>query len=355
MDIPDQELSALGANTEALRWPAREEAGGGESPRSGRYSEVDQANDLASSLLDLRMRNGNRLQFFTDEVDGLKTLLVVEQGTTTESALDDPRFGSRRSRDPLDILWAFTPKGAPIPQVVTDFFPVLEGDGSVDRGWATDLVAPPQSGATVSRYLGIGPSDEDACTDPADESLLAGAEERSADLGCDDEWFTSPDRWGGLISQNPFISLNRTPASYSGFKRGEGWGPGNGQSWGHPRYECLLRLVTKESRVRVCGRSVQNQANDHWIYYSTWSDESGWIPQDPIYIGPRIQCVYYWGGWRVMKTATGKLASYELLPNQQGWTAMRFYTSEPTAHGVRVHLAKPLDEFDFLIDRPGGY
>ncbi|NEQ63892.1 MAG: hypothetical protein F6K53_44035 [Moorea sp. SIO4A1] len=181
----------------------------------------------------------------------------------------------------------------------------------------------------------------------------------NSDLACKDASFKS-SMFGGFLSINPpaFARLNRTPKNYSTAFPNDCLNPAaNGQCWGKPRHQYSARFNNiKEWRGKICARSVQNASNNHVVSYQSSSS-----PTCPIggnvycqqYYGPKVgfQVKYSDNKWRWLKGKNGNLAVYEIPANNTHVYSWAWKTSEPSDFRLVVKYAKPLDEFDFMMDK----
>ncbi|MGQ4647623.1 hypothetical protein [Lyngbya aestuarii] len=182
---------------------------------------------------------------------------------------------------------------------------------------------------------------------------------QSVDLACNNQNFKS-STFGGFLSNNPFTSLDRTRQNSPNlFPEGKGWSPGNGESWGKPRYQYIAWFNNiKQWRGKICAKSVQTLANNHTISYQSSSNSScpiGGPNYCQIYVGPKL--FFETKGydepeskWHPLES-DGKYAIYEIPANSTKVYSWAWKTSQPSDYRIRVEYAKPLDEFDFMMDK----
>lgn len=177
------------------------------------------------------------------------------------------------------------------------------------------------------------------------------------DLACNNNNFKS-STGGGFLSNSPFIRTDKTPNNYSAFKP-DAYYPGNGQAWGKPRFKYIARFNNiKEWRGKVCAKSVQNSANNHIISYQSSNNSScptGGNKYCKMYVGPTISFEVKGRNeaenkWRPIKK-NGNSAVYEIPANQTKVYNWAWKRTKASDFRIVVRYAKPVDEFDFLMDK----
>ncbi len=177
------------------------------------------------------------------------------------------------------------------------------------------------------------------------------------DLACNNNSFKS-SVIGGFLSNNPFIRTDKTPKNYGAFKP-DAYYPGNGQAWGKPRFKYIARFNNiKEWRAKVCATSVQKSGNNHIISYQSSSNSS--CPPNgnkycTMYVGPTIYFQVKGSNepenkWRTLKK-DGKSAIYEIPANNTRVYNWAWKRNQPSDFRILVRYAKPLDRFDFMMDK----
>lgn len=176
------------------------------------------------------------------------------------------------------------------------------------------------------------------------------------DLACNNNSFKS-STGGGFLSNNPWIRTDIKPNNSNA--KPDAYYPGNGQAWGKPRFKLTARFNNiKEWRGKVCTKSVQNSANNHIISYQSSSNAS--CPKNStkyckMYLGPTVRFEEKGRNepenkWKPLKK-NGKSAVHEIPANHTQVFNYAWKRNQPTDFRIVIRYAKPLDEFDILMDK----
>lgn len=183
-------------------------------------------------------------------------------------------------------------------------------------------------------------------------------QERSKNLACNNNNFSSSVS-GGFLSNNPFLRTDKTPSNYSAFQPDCLNPAANGECWDKPRYLYYARFDNiKEWRGKICAKSVQSANHDHVVRYKSTSNPSCPIPGEKycqIYLGPKVGFQVKGHNqpekeWNWLKKDE-KLALYEIPASETQVYNWAWQTSQPSDFRLVVWYAKPLDEFDFMMDK----
>ncbi|CAN5838978.1 hypothetical protein BH24ACT15_BH24ACT15_33540 [soil metagenome] len=299
-------------------------------------------NDEVPVLASFPLRSGNLLELYDVANAGLKGVLMLESGKSHTGVLSNVPGLRGLAVSPLDVYWALSLPGTPLPEILTEMF--ISPAGDAPQGWGGTALL-----AAYPNPTEVPPAGSTADDDPA-ESLTGRVEPQAGgDLACSNPSFNSSIAFG-FLSDDPFIRNDKTPNNYSAFYD-DCLNPGFGECVGEPRYRYTANAgLVNQWRGKVCGRAVQNASNDHIVDFV---DENG--VEFSVYYGPSIAFEYYWSGWRLMESNSGKVALVTIPANALYHINWAWYTSEPTGHRISIRYAKGNDEFDIMMDRSGGF
>jgi hypothetical protein len=189
-------------------------------------------------------------------------------------------------------------------------------------------------------------------------SVEQGNQERNKDLACNNKNFTS-SIGGGFLSNTPFERKDKTPSNYAAFKPDCLNPAANGECWDKPRYYYYATFPNiKEWRGKICAKSVESANHTHVINYQTTSSQTcpiGGQKYCQLYEGPTVGFQVKGHNqpekeWNWLKKDE-KLALYEIPASETQVSSWAWKTSQPSDFRLVVWYAKPLDEFDFMMDQ----
>jgi hypothetical protein len=303
----------------------------GPNPFEGISRAFQENNSILPSMADFVLTNGSKLEFYDIDEGGVKGIFMAEIGNCIkDSPLSKVDLLNNPHTSPLDVFWAISAPGTPVPSMLRELFINLTGDAPYGQGWAEkDVVSrqPAMQDQSMSEIKGNS-------QDTAMNSL--------SDLACNDQVFTSPPP-GGFLSSSPFIRLNKRPSEYGGFTK---YYEPFGSFPAEIRYQYRAALGnTYISKSKLCGKCIENSNHSHWYY--------GW-PGHPFFLAPRLAFqIKTDQGWVYAKSkTTGKTMAFDIPANQLTSLYVTMQTNVRTLHAVRIDSAKDFDQFDILLDVP---
>ncbi|MCG8385419.1 MAG: hypothetical protein MJA30_07755 [Cytophagales bacterium] len=289
-------------------------------------------NEQLPTLADLHLRNGNILRFYGQDSD-LPAVLVLEEGECNNcSGLSDVFGLARRELNPLEIFWSLSSRGDEVPRLLYQLYRDESGSDILDlgQGWAAAKLDPGDSGPTPD------PMEEVACNN---ENFVKS-------IG--DEPF-----FGGLPN---YVALDKTPQNYSSFES-DCYNPAaSGDCWGAPRYQLRAEFLNiKKWKGKICAKNIETIDNTHEVLWCGPGCSKDSDCEQPgscsVYQGPLLLFQYFWKGkWRLIENG-GKKAYYHIPANSRKTYWWMGYTPEKTKFRLRIRYAKPLDEFDLMMDK----